>query len=83
MCIYLQKFVYLLPCAGDESMLFGNTLVNVGEDEESRGTALSGDEGPVADFTHKGLNNLHISFAPLDTTRDVLAMAKENNCYNQ
>lgn len=75
--------MYLLPCSGDESMLFGNTLFNVREDEESRTTALSGDEGPVAEFAHKGVDSLHISLALLDTTRDALAMAKESSNYNQ
>ena len=64
-------------------MLFGNTLLNVREAEESRDTALSGDEGPLAEFTHKVLDSLHISFALLDTTRDVLVMAKEIGYYNQ
>lgn len=77
--MYLQKFVYLLPCAGDESVLFGNTLLNVREDEESRAMmTLPGDEGPVAEFTHKGLDSSHISFALPDTTRNALVMVKES-----
>lgn len=77
MLLHLQKFVDLLPRTGDESMLSGNALLNVREDEESRTTALSGDEGPVAEFTHKSLDRLHIGFALLDTTRDALPMAKD------
>lgn len=77
--MYLQQFVHLLSCTADESVLFGNTLFNVREDEESRTTALSGDEGTVAEFSHKGLDGLHISFTPLDTIRNALPIAKERN----
>lgn len=58
-------------------MLFGNTLFNVSENEESRITTLSGNESPAAEFTHQGLDCFHISFALLDTTRNALAMAKK------
>lgn len=58
-------------------MLFGNTLFNVSENEESRITTLSGNESPAAEFTHQGLDGFHISFALLDTTRNALAMAKK------
>ncbi len=44
--------MYLLPCTADQSVLFGNTLLNVREDEERRATALSGDKGTVAEFPH-------------------------------
>ena len=67
--------MYFLPCTGDESVLFGNTLFNVREDEESGSTALSGDEGTVAEFPHKGLDGFHISFTRLDTTGNALATA--------
>lgn len=65
--------MYLLPRAADQSVLFGNTLLNVGEDEQSGTTAFSGDEGAVAEFAHEGLDGLHISFAPLDATGNALA----------
>lgn len=75
--------MYLLPCTGDESVLSGNTLLNVREDEESRTTGLSGDEGTVAEFPHKGLDGLHISFTLLDATRNALAIAKESDYHIQ
>lgn len=75
--------MYLLPCTGNESVLFGNTVFNVREDEDSRTTTLSGDEGTVAEFPHKSLDGLHISFTLLDATRNALAIAKESNYYNQ
>lgn len=75
--------MYLIPCPADESVLFGNTLLNVREDEESRTTTLSSDEGTVAEIPHKGLDGLHIGFTLLDTTRNALAIAEESNCYNQ
>lgn len=81
--MYLQQFVYLLSCTADESVLFGNTLLYVWEDEESRSTVLSGNEGTVAEFAHKGLNGLHISFTLLDTTGNALAGVKERNYYIQ
>lgn len=74
--------MYLLPGAGDESVLFGNTLLNVRKDEESRAMTLSGDEGPVAEFSHKGLDSSHIRFALPDTTRDALVMAKKSTDYH-
>lgn len=74
--------MYLLPSTGDESMLFGNTLFNVREDEKRR-TALSGNKGPVAKFRHEGLDGLHISFALLDTTRNALVMAKKRCDYDR
>lgn len=83
MWVYLQKFVYLLPSTGDESVLFGNTLFNVRENEERRTTALSGNKGPVAEFPHEGLDSLHIGFALLDTTGNALVMAKERCDYNR
>lgn len=79
--IYLQQFMYFLPCTGDESVLFGNTLINIREDEESRTSALSGDEGTLAEFPHEGLDSLHVSFALLDTSRKALEAAKNSNYY--
>lgn len=75
--------MYFLPCTADECVLFGDTLFNVREDEEGRTAALSGDEGTMAEFPHKGLDGLHVSFSLLDTTRNALAIAKERNYYNQ
>lgn len=78
---HLQKFVYMLPCTGDESMLFGNTLFNVREDKKSGSTVFSGDKSPLAKFTHKGLDSFHIGFALLDTTGNALVKARECTCY--
>lgn len=75
--VYLQQFVYLLPRAANESVLFGNTLFNVRENEESGIAALPGDQSPVAEFTHQGLDGFHVRFALLDAARDVLATAKD------
>lgn len=74
--VYLQQLVYFLPCASDERMLFGNTLINVREDEESKTTAFSGDDGTMTEFPHKGLDGLHVSFTLLDTTRNALQIQK-------
>lgn len=73
--------MYLLSCAGYHSMLFGNTLLNVRENKESGTTVFSGDKGPLAKFTHKSLDCLHISFALLDTTRNTLVKARERKYY--
>lgn len=69
---YLQKFVYLLSCAADEYVLFGDALLNVGEDVQSRAVALPRDEGTLAEFRHEGLNGFHVGLAPLDTTGNAL-----------
>lgn len=70
--MYLQKFVYLLSCAADECVLFGDVLLDVGEDVLSGAVALPCDEGMLAEFCHEGLNGFHIGLAPLDTTGNAL-----------
>lgn len=80
--LYLYKFVYLLPSTRDERELFGNTLINVWEDEERRTRAFSSDEGPVAELPHKSLDGLHIFLAFLDTTGDALIMVRERDYYS-
>ncbi|TNN32184.1 hypothetical protein EYF80_057657 [Liparis tanakae] len=45
-------------------MLFGNTLINVREDEERKTTALSGDDGTMTEFPHQGLDGLHVVLSP-------------------
>lgn len=59
--------MYLLASVSDECVLFGNTVLHVREGEERRTTALPGDEGPVAELPHQGLDGLHVGFALLDT----------------
>lgn len=69
--------MYLLPCTADESLLFGNTVLNVGDVEKRGLTTLSGDESPAAEFNHEGLNGFNVSFAVLDSTRNTLTTEKE------
>lgn len=70
--------MYLLPCTADESLLFRNTVFNVGDVEKRGITTLSGDESPAAEFNHEGLNGFNISFAVLDSTRNTLNNRKRD-----
>lgn len=56
--MYLQKFVYLLSGAADEYVLFGDALLDVRENVQSRARALPRDEGTLAEFCHQELNGI-------------------------
>lgn len=64
--------MYLLPCVGDECVLFADALLHVSEDEEGRTPGLPGDEGLVTELPHQSLNGLNISLTGLDSTGHVL-----------
>lgn len=74
--------MYLFPCAADESTLFGNALIDFREVKESRITSLSGDESPVAEFSHERLNGFNVSFTLLNSTIKTLAKEKKMQLQN-
>lgn len=69
--------MYLLPCAADESVLFGNALIDLRELKESRIVGFSGDESVTAEFAHERLNGFNISFTLLNATGKALAKEKK------
>lgn len=64
--------MYLLSCTADEYVLFGDALLNVGEEVQSGAVALPRDKGAMAKFCHEGLNGFNVGLAPLEATGNAL-----------
>ena len=76
--VHLHQLVDLLPHVGEQRLLPGHALLNVGEDEEG-GALLPGDEGLVADLGHQSLDDLHVGLALVHAAGDALEVSGQKS----